>query len=82
MKGQPRRNFIKSCLYAAVSGLSLGVFTLCSGFGKKRIQGSQNKILASNGRNRNDPIFEPSYLELHRTGELQKRGEALWRIME
>ncbi len=29
-----------------------------------------------------DPIVEPSYLELHRTGELQKRGEALWRSME
>jgi len=74
MKGQPRRNFIKSCLYAAVSGLSLSVFTLCAGFGKKRIQESQNKTLAN--------IPEPSYLELHRTGELQKRGEALWRIME
>jgi len=29
-----------------------------------------------------DPIVEPSYLELHRTGELQKRGEVLWRSME
>ncbi|MGB2705935.1 MAG: radical SAM protein [Candidatus Omnitrophota bacterium] len=26
--------------------------------------------------------FEPSYLKLHKTGELRKRGEALWRIME
>ncbi len=82
MKGHARRNFIKSCLYAAVSGLSLSVFTLCAGFGKKRIQGSQNKTLVNKGRNGNDPLSEPSYLELHRSGELQKRGEALWRIME
>lgn len=26
--------------------------------------------------------FEPAYLRLHRTGELQKRAEALWAIME
>ncbi len=82
MKGQPRRNFIRTCLYAVISGLSQGVFTLCTGFGKKRITGSQKIALVKKGRNRNDPIFEPSYMELHRTGELQKRGEALWQIME
>jgi len=26
--------------------------------------------------------FEPSYMALHRTGELKKRGETLWAIME
>lgn len=26
--------------------------------------------------------FEPSYLRLHRTGELKKRGEELWAVME
>lgn len=57
MKGQARRRFLKSCLYAAVSGLSLGAFRLL-------------------------PDFEPSYLKLHRTGELKERGEDLWKIME
>ena len=28
------------------------------------------------------PDFEPPYLALHRSGELKKRGDALWRIME
>lgn len=28
------------------------------------------------------PHFEPSYLELHRSGELKKRGEELWNIMK
>jgi len=27
------------------------------------------------------PEFEAGYLELHRTGELERRGEALWRLM-
>ncbi len=57
MKGQPRRSFLRSCLYAVISGLSLGAFRLF-------------------------PDFEPSYLKLHRTGELKQRGEELWQIME
>ncbi|MBN2215384.1 MAG: hypothetical protein JW723_14185 [Bacteroidales bacterium] len=28
------------------------------------------------------PDFEPSYLKLHRSGELKKRGEELWNVME
>lgn len=29
-----------------------------------------------------DPNFEPSYLKLHKSGELKKRAEELWKIME
>jgi putative pyruvate formate lyase activating enzyme len=29
-----------------------------------------------------DPDFEPAYLALHKSGELQKRGQELWSIME
>jgi putative pyruvate formate lyase activating enzyme len=29
-----------------------------------------------------DPAFEPAYLKLHRTGELRRRGDALWAMME
>ena len=63
MKRQPRRSFLRSCLYAAVSGLGLGAFHFFTGFRRK-------------------PDFEPSYLKLHRNGELKERGEALWEIME
>ena len=28
-----------------------------------------------------DPNFEPAFLKLHRTGELKKRGEDMWNIM-
>jgi putative pyruvate formate lyase activating enzyme len=51
----------------------MGVFALCTGFGKRRIPESQKS---------NDHNFEPSYLQLHRTGKLKQRGEALWQIME
>ncbi|UCG89401.1 MAG: radical SAM protein [Gemmatimonadota bacterium] len=29
-----------------------------------------------------DPDFQPAYLKLHQTGELQRRGRELWRLME
>ena len=29
-----------------------------------------------------ETLFEPAYLRLHKSGELKKRGEALWRMME
>jgi putative pyruvate formate lyase activating enzyme len=29
-----------------------------------------------------DPEFEPGYLRLHKSGELKRRGEELWQIME
>lgn len=36
---------------------------------------------SGSGKLKNQPV-EPSYLRLHRSGELRRRGEALWRIME
>ena len=33
-------------------------------------------------KERKDPEFEPSYLELHKSGELKRRGEKLWTLME
>jgi putative pyruvate formate lyase activating enzyme len=30
----------------------------------------------------NQPLFEPSYIKLHQSGELKKRGERLWNMME
>lgn len=73
MKEQARRSFIRSGLFAVVSGLSLDVFAVCTRFGDRQ---------SVRGSNDFDSGVEPSYLALHRTGELQKRGEALWQIME
>ncbi len=33
-------------------------------------------------KEKSDQNFEPGYLKLHRSGELKKRGEKLWEIME
>ena len=70
MKKQARRNFIRSCLTAVISVMSPGVLMAIKGNGKNRT-GEPNNI-----------PFEPSYLKLHRSGELKERGEALWQIME
>ena len=70
MKKQARRDFLRSCLTAVLSIMSPGILMANYGNGKNRIR--EPKRIP----------FEPSYLKLHRTGELKERGEALWRIME
>jgi putative pyruvate formate lyase activating enzyme len=39
-------------------------------------------MAASGNRNEFDLPIEPSYLKLHRNGELKARGEELWKLME
>lgn len=64
-----RREFIRKCMYLAVFGLPPSL--VASYAGCKR----ESKSVA-------ETDFEPAYLSLHRSGELKKRGEALWNIME
>ena len=33
-------------------------------------------------KERKDRDFQPGYLELHKSGELKRRGEKLWELME
>jgi putative pyruvate formate lyase activating enzyme len=66
-----RREFLESCLCFAVTGMSLPLVTLLAGC--KQSSGTRAAVGAD---------FEPAYLALHRTGELRKRGEVLWSIME
>ena len=70
MRKLSRREFIKLCFASAVAAgvglLSLSFF--------KRIRGP---AIAKKGIG-----FEPSYLKLHKTGELRKRGDKLWNIMK
>lgn len=65
-----RRDFIKFCFYSAV--YSLGIMYLPFVNKNKR-----SRAWADKGTD-----FEPSYLKLHKTGELRKRGEKLWNIMK
>lgn len=89
MNRQTRRTFIGSFIYAIVTVFSLGMYTLFSGFSKKNKFGITQELLPGRGKERKklrglqrtDPVFEPSYLKLHKTGELKKRGEELWEIL-
>jgi len=77
MKDITRREFVKSCICLGVSGFAPGfMFQLCGcNSGKK----SGSDLIASSAKvNRN---FEPSYLRLHKSGELKKRGKELWNTM-
>jgi putative pyruvate formate lyase activating enzyme len=69
MREQSRRQFIKFCFYLPISTFSLPFISGC----KQKEESLAFKI---------NPRFEPSYLKLHRSGELKKRGEKLWAIMK
>ncbi len=88
--GQSRRRFIKSCVYLAVSGFGSSLVLRTA---RGRPRGTATSLLdVVDGRDPGrpktksvpqiDPSFEPAYLELHRTGELRRRWESLWNIME
>mgnify|MGYP001078562633 CR=1 FL=1 len=70
MNRQSRRHFIQSCFYLALSGFFLFPAISAASSGKTAKKA------------RIDPSFEPAYLKLHRNGELKKRGDALWGMME
>lgn len=63
-----------SFTFKAVCGFSIIFLFLCSGCGQREMQMPARAEIS--------PDFEPGYLKLHRTGELKKRGEALWDMMQ
>jgi putative pyruvate formate lyase activating enzyme len=67
---------MESCLYLTVSGLGSALFCLAPGSG--RTVGAAEKP----GNPATDSGFEPAYLKLQRSGELKKRGQAMWKSME
>jgi len=90
VKEKSRRQFIKSCFYAAISGLSSAFIYPCAGCKKNEKSTSPLDILDYDNKvqlvvavtAKINPDFEPAYLKLHRSGELKKRGKELWDIME
>ncbi len=71
MERPSRREFLESVSLLAVSGLGAALISPRAGIIRPRQQTPQI-----------DPDFEPGYLELHRSGELQRRGQVLWSAME
>jgi putative pyruvate formate lyase activating enzyme len=90
MEKQSRRQFVKSCVYVSVSGLCPYLCALLTGCDRPESSNARRNELAREEKERLemkfaakiDPDFEPPYLRLHRSGELKKRGKALWNIME
>ena len=65
-----RREFLESCFWVGVLGFGIPSGASASGiFGGKKAPAI-------------DPDFEPPYRALHASGDLRKRGEDLWSIME
>jgi putative pyruvate formate lyase activating enzyme len=91
MKEQSRRDFIRSCLYLGASGLGAAWATLLSAGCKGKIPSASPPQLRDRGEARPRaveraagirPDFEAAYLALHRSGELKRRGEELWEILQ
>ncbi len=72
MRVQSRRQFIKSCFYAALAGIG-------GALAYRTFRGTDPSDVMKSVKT--DPGFEPAYLKLHRSGELKRRGEKLWETM-
>ncbi len=78
MENRTRRAFFSSLFSLAVCGMSSALSSLYAGFRERRaLKPPLEKGAAKVGQ-----IVKPSYLELHKSGELRKRGEELWSVME
>lgn len=86
MQEKSRREFIRRCLSAAIamgSWTSVGLLAGCKG--EKRNEVGGGPVQRGDGlldAKRTEVEFSPAYLGLHRSGELRKRGEAMWAVME
>jgi len=84
-----RREFLKTCFYLSLSGLTPPLLASCTGCRRKQTssinqesKGQTAGNLAAGESAKTGEGFEPSYLELHRSGELKERGRELWDIMK
>jgi len=77
-----RRYFFQSFLYLIISGLS-SLFGHTNTEGWKRENAKMGKLgMTQNKAPQIRSDFQPGYLKLSHTGELQKRGKELWEMME
>jgi len=73
-----------------MAGWTPSLISLCAGCKKEEDRTSLSESVGPakkeppglEGTAKIAPHFEPAYLKLHRTGELKKRGEGLWDMME
>jgi putative pyruvate formate lyase activating enzyme len=87
MQRVPKRRFLKGGLSVLISLLFAPIAPFVAGCrqaaGPAAAPVKNKKTRKRQGSDaRIDPDFEPGYLALHRTGELAKRGEVLWNMMD
>jgi putative pyruvate formate lyase activating enzyme len=79
MPALTRRKFLRSSFYIVLSGIVSSVAARFA-FGRHNIGGFGRDDAKDTARI--DPDFEPPYRRLHKSGELKKRGQTLWDIMD
>jgi len=90
MTKQSRRQFITTCCRLAAAGAGSALITSCAGCRPRErtattsqpLEHGQNNNRRGEGDAQINANFEPPYLGLHRSGELKKRGKALWDTMK
>ena len=81
MSDQTRRKFTQSILGIIISGFIPGLSSVicsCKRDGQSKISAKEKEQQMSVANVK----FEPAYIKLHKSGELKKRGEQMWQIME
>jgi len=83
VSSKSRRSFLKSCLWLAASAFasfaSLPIFAFAPR--KNCYASGLNNAFPGETRG-SETKFKAGYVALHRTGELKKRGDALWQKMD
>jgi len=73
-----RRTFLKSLFSFVACGLAPDLSLFCAGLREKK----PRETPLEKGAAKADSTFSPSYMGLHKSGELKKRGEELWTLMK
>ncbi|MHC4970947.1 MAG: radical SAM protein [Planctomycetota bacterium] len=79
MSKRTRREFLSRAAGLAATGLGAGLIAACDGCSRKsppKPGPAEPQATPSTAE------WEPAYVKLHRTGELARRAEQLWKIME
>jgi len=75
VKAMPRRRFVRDLTYGV---LGAGFF---AGVARNASCGSSDPVVSASPVADSNDDWEPAYLNLHQSGELAERAEALWAIM-
>ncbi|MDO9528773.1 MAG: hypothetical protein Q7J27_06385 [Syntrophales bacterium] len=82
--GGSRRRFLENCLYLAVAGCGYPILYHLLGCKREERanENSDERMSSVGAKARISANFVPAYVALHKTGELNKRGQELWSRME